>query len=633
MSKISDIYSSYKKNLDAAQAEYENSIKACFDNAYKFYNQFFRDLVINFGDRFTDKIFRSHIIDKIDCFFGKSNLNFIAVDGSCYKHNSGEFISFYGGAYGAKGVLSLSNTTKPAVQYKRWEIEKDVSVAAFVPVPYSRISEVESDTDNIFAVSESDKIELSKLHLLIMQLAEVFLAYSSVTTRVDAPNLVLIDNSLSGILGYTDFTPNKIGFIGHQLPDGKILKKVDVVIAQAHPFNTALGVPSLKISSQEFIITKFFHDNPDVTKISLQELATRTKFDSMKSLYHILNTLHDQDVIEFDNGDTIKKRVDVYDSWQQTKSCFYSICKGLFLDKQKDALKYNIVNDNGNITQRWMSPDDVQFLIAIGLRLLVEACWSKKVLLVGIVKDSASSYLTKNYLGVCRRFGKYNNKLYNKTFRSLPPTDRLFCETLPYIDKTLRQPWSTIEIDSAFMTLRIVADDNDIETLSGTYKGVTTPERLFLRSIGQFYTRHQSTKKGNTLTGHAIFVDRLAFPEWDNDSDILHITDQHLGKTDIIFYPTNASPNAGQLITYFLLDMITKNHFAQMIGYPDPLHKADRGAKSMLYNVKKLLESSEIKFRSRPITNTLREIRQEFERNVRRWHTGYIDADQQVRSN
>jgi len=39
-----------------------------------------------------------------------------------------------------------------------------------------------------------------------------------------------------------------------------------------------------------------------------------------------------------------------------------------------------------NLRQRWMSPDDVKFLVAIGLRALIEECWRNRVMLVGIVK-------------------------------------------------------------------------------------------------------------------------------------------------------------------------------------------------------------------------------------------------------
>ena len=177
---------------------------------------------------------------------------------------------------------------------------------------------------------------------------------------------------------------------------------------------------------------------------------------------------------------------------------------------------------------------------------------------------------------------------------------------LPYLDDGLRNPWGTIEFDSTFMTLRVEKRDGVLK-FGGTFGGITRPERLFLRSIAQFYTRRNSV---NLLTGHAIFIDRLAFPEWDAKADAVEIDDRAVGPMRALFYPYDSTINKGQIVTYFLLDQVTKNHFAEVIGYPDPLHKADQGAKSMRDNVRKLLESSELRFRSRPLTNTLREIRQ-----------------------
>ena len=180
MGKLSDIYTSYRKSLDRAQDDYEGVIKTRSVAVKTFYNAFFKDLVVNLGDRFTDEAYKDRVIDEIESFFGKTDLNFIAVDGSCHKHSSTEFISFYGGAYGAKGTISLWESP-PKVEYKRWEIEKDVSMVAFIPIPYSRITEVEPKytKEEVFAVSENDKIELSSIHLPVMQLAEVFLAYNT----------------------------------------------------------------------------------------------------------------------------------------------------------------------------------------------------------------------------------------------------------------------------------------------------------------------------------------------------------------------------------------------------------------------------------------------------------------------
>ena len=232
-------------------------------------------------------------------------------------------------------------------------------------------------------------------------------------------------------------------------------------------------------------------------------------------------------------------------------------------------------------------------------------------MLTGIAKDSESRYLTRNFLGVCRLANIYPQLNSNK-YGSLPPTDRSFCELLPYLDEELADPWGTIEFDSAFMTLYGAEVSTGREEIIGTRGGIVRPERLFLRSIAQFYTRR---KADNVITGHAIFVDRLAYPELDiKNSENLTVSGSQIGNVTTLLYRNNAIPNIGQIITYFLLELVTKNHFPEVIGYPDPLHKADLGAKTMRDHVKELLKSSEWKFRSRPLTQTFRAIRQSYRR-------------------
>jgi hypothetical protein len=60
----------------------------------------------------------------------------------------------------------------------------------------------------------------------------------------------------------------------------------------------------------------------------------------------------------------------------------------------------------------------------------------------------------------------------------------------------------------------------------------------------------------------------------------------------------------------YLLSVVTRNVFPEVIGYPDPLHHADRGAKSVLRMVEPMLRSSEWLDRANPIHRTVRQVRE-----------------------
>ena len=120
----SDIYSAYHRVLNRSHGAWKGSVSERGEHARVFYNDFFKDLIVNNGERIHDSGFRSEVIQEIkDFFHGKDELNFVAVDGSNDKHQSAEFLSFYGGAYGARGTLKLSENP-PVIEYKRWEIEQ-----------------------------------------------------------------------------------------------------------------------------------------------------------------------------------------------------------------------------------------------------------------------------------------------------------------------------------------------------------------------------------------------------------------------------------------------------------------------------------------------------------------------------
>jgi len=136
----------------------------------------------------------------------------------------------------------------------------------------------------------------------------------------------------------------------------------------------------------------------------------------------------------------------------------------------------------------------------------------------------------------------------------------------------------------------------------------TRPERIFLRSLVQFLL----TEEG--VASHALFLDRLAYPDWDDkDSGKLNLSTGQFGTISPFFFDSG-TPNRLQQLSLYLLSILVRNHFPEALGYPDPLHQADWGAKSMKRRVTGLLESSDIAFRANPLYKTFRSIRESFGR-------------------
>ncbi|MCZ7545107.1 MAG: hypothetical protein M5R40_16995 [Anaerolineae bacterium] len=131
-------------------------------------------------------------------------------------------------------------------------------------------------------------------------------------------------------------------------------------------------------------------------------------------------------------------------------------------------------------------------------------------------------------------------------------------------------------------------------------------------SLAQFFLKRD---KPSPLAGHVVFIDRLIFPEWDLDAlNRIAIEEKSIGCVEPLCYPTRDDVNVGQLLNMYLLSVLTRNHFPEVIGYPDPLHKADWGAKTVGGRATKVIASSVHAFHAQPLMRTFRDIRDSFRR-------------------
>lgn len=130
--------------------------------------------------------------------------------------------------------------------------------------------------------------------------------------------------------------------------------------------------------------------------------------------------------------------------------------------------------------------------------------------------------------------------------------------------------------------------------------------------MAQFYLNRS---KKSLLYGHAIFIDRLVIPKIDHLENVtIDQNKEILGVVEPIAFLDNDKRNGAQDLMMYILDILTRNLYPEVIGYPDPLHKADWGAKSLYKKIKPIIDSSDISLRSNPAHKTFRQLREEIRR-------------------
>ncbi|MBD1932504.1 MULTISPECIES: hypothetical protein [Cyanophyceae] len=625
---ISGIFSGYRRALDLSQKRYTDLYTERAANAIAFYEDFLKNLIVGF-DNFQEASLRRRIRREVEAFFGRDEIQFVAIDGTCKKDPFTDFMVFSSIAYGVRGEISLQGDP-PKIQYKRRGVDEDISFVAYVPVPFAEIEDVANpERLEDFVVTDQEKVDLSSIHNTLMQLAEVYLAYEMArSTSPDRARLILMDHSPSSIMASAEVgtSRDKIGLLGYQVGQ-RTLNERDAIVVYAHPFNEDLSLPSSKRFrlynaiiaevvrkrirvGQQLDLTDFAKRDAQRKNITIDEWFSEWQVHYQRNTKAI-NRLGKYDA----TNETFTPIFDYEYSWRDSIRLFEDICYRLFKDKDQEALIYETPDEDDptKIRRRWMSPNDVKFLVSIGLRALIEECWKNRVMLLGIVKDSQSRYFTRNYYGVMRHAEVYDAI----DVKPLPWTDRIVLEDIAYGVSEITAPWAITEFDSCFMTLHLgKAEGSDEIKPMGVRGDIVNQERLFARSLGQFFLRRRDDK-ASPLMGHVIFMDRLLHPYWDLElcqGEDAKVVTNDLGTIQPFLHRNNTVDNPGQRIAMYFLDTLTRNLFPEAIGYPDPLHKADGGAKTVGRKVAQIIADSAIFFVANPLSKSMRTIRDSIKR-------------------
>jgi len=605
VSPLSAVYHQFHESIRISRDEYTRRLQHYAKLLNEEWNSCLGANIISFAERFRSSSFRLNLRRWAEDFFGSTEISFLAIDGSNDRKAGESFVIIYGGAYGSRGTVELAGR-EARIAYRRWELSRDVSIVAFIPVPIEfgnvlvREGEEVNPEGGIPApLSDREAANLTRLDSKVMQLAEVFLAYSLAKSgRVDAPQLIMMDNTLSGWLANTSFGPRWLTIIDGTI-EGEQIGIFDLYTMLAHPLNQDLNIPE-PLLFQPHLRLIAEAEWRDTTKLRESQL-NGVPYDVFRRGGEAVENLGLGSFSEATR--TVELNFEPWESWKKCVSIFDRICETLFRDKDPRGLTF--VNKYGERT--YFTSKDLQFLAGVGLRALIEECWTphRRIMLVGVVKDSHSRYFYRNYLGSMHVIQNTDVESHLQ----IRMADRVLLEMVAHI-RGLNAPWSTIEFDSCFMTLHPVRVNNDWDIRGyriGAMPEVTRPARLFLRCLAQFLLRPD-----RNLGSHVIFLDRPIYPGWDDrDADSLSIVTPHLGTLHPIYF---TKPSRLHCLTMYLMSVLVRNHFPEALGYPEPLHKADWGARSLRQRVSRLLDSAWMIERINPLSRTFRDIRDSFRR-------------------
>jgi hypothetical protein len=295
----------------------------------------------------------------------------------------------------------------------------------------------------------------------------------------------------------------------------------------------------------------------------------RNEFKELESEFHVFERSPAGD------GDAkIKLNGEVKDYWSRVVCAALEVCDHVFNPRSEHPLRIKA----GAGEERWITADDLDYLVLVLVLELTRKAWSEHLLPIGLIKDTGASELVKTVMPVLRASGlaKLDQELPN--FNS----DKMLLQTNSVVNSaSVPTPWHSVDIDAAFRTMVPVVDaglPRGEARVRGAYKNVIYPERLFVKTYIQLW----SSKNDPSVRSHVFTFDRPAYAGFDHWGDLLiHNEDNEIDeKISPVLNLREESPMTN-LAMSVLVEMAGEV-IPEALGHNYPLFLADKKAKFVL---------------------------------------------------
>ncbi|MGQ9641223.1 MAG: hypothetical protein ACUVUF_03750 [Candidatus Bathycorpusculaceae bacterium] len=540
-------------------------------------------------------------------FFGGSVVRFAGIDGTMYSRPLFDMVIFFGGAYASTGTVTFLDDDLPIVQYDERTAQQGAGISSVVPVYVNEIPDIDQ---TFFEVEQPEEISLGKplmdetiisnatIANWIMTFAEYYLAYKFATDLSQNIRIIFLDRSLSieraSLLYDTskrEMWEAKSSIVGYKV-DGEPIDVNDLTIARQHVCNLDLGLPPPRADYLRYAIIDLARRKGALTERQILKELGITDEKRVKRVARHLNQLVKRGIFD-EKNEIYVLRPKYVTTWERIKKLVTSLGDRLFFgdaSKSETASLMKVLKDG---KEHWLTTLDISFLTLFTLHMLMEECWRRHILLIGITKDTAARDFKRQLIPIMHNEGLLKTNISQEDFEKLPNTDRMILQSASIFNpEKIKPPWSLIEYDSTFRTM--VPDKKHRKGfVCGAIKNKIGLEKVFLKT----YVQLSQAKTDSLLRGNVLLVDRLVYPAYDYKPENIvefwnELSDGTKEPVEVILFMDKTVPNKLQNLALTVLVAMAPSSIPEAFGHNKPLFIADKIAKWNYGQFKRVVDTT-----------------------------------------
>ena len=565
--------------------------------------------VLDYEQRFSslknlyESLLSNLTITNLDCndacktakeFFEASSIRFAGVDGTMYSRPLFDLVIFFGGAYASTGTIAFSEKDKPLVTYDEKTVRQGAGISSVVPVYVNEIPDVDQ---TFFDVEQPGEISLGKplmdesiisnatIANWIMTFAEYYLAYKLATNTQQNIRLLLLDRSLSieraSLLYDTskiDLWKAKSSIIGYKI-DNEPFDINDLTLARQYVYNQALGLPSPRADYLRYAIVDLAKCKGTLTEKQILAEFGITDEKRIKRVKRCLQNLVKKGILN-EKNEAYVLNSKYATTWERIKKLVANLGDRFFFTKTSETETSNLMKILKDGKEHWLTTLDIAFLTLFTLHMLMEECWKRHVLLIGITKDTAARDFKRQLIPIMHNEGLLKTAISREEFETLPNTDRMILQSASMLNlEKVKPPWSLIEYDSAFRTM-VLDRQNRKGYVSGAIKNKIGLEKTFLKT----YVQLSQAKTDSMLRSNVLLIDRLVYPKYDYVPENVvefwnELSDGTKEPVEVILFVDKCVRNKLQNLVMSVLVAMAPSSIPEAFGHNKALFIADKIAK------------------------------------------------------